>query len=231
MLTENRPGAGSTLGAAAVARAKPDGYLVSQMTLPALRLPFMQRMAYDPRRDFTPIIHLTGYTFGVLVRADSPWTQLAGIGGGCAGAVRASTAGAIPAPTARRTSPWSTWPSARSSMSSTSPSAANRKAPPRCSAAISRRGGRYRRRQLVTDGKLRYLNFWTRERLARLPEVPTLLELGYAGMVVTSPYGLVGAGRACPGDHSPRCMTASAGRCTIRRISRCWSGWTSRWNT
>src|SRR4051795_7170460 len=74
VLTENRPGAGSTLGPAAVARARPDGYLVSQMTLPALRLPFMQRMAYDPRRDFTPILRLTGYTFGVLVRADSPWT-------------------------------------------------------------------------------------------------------------------------------------------------------------
>ncbi len=45
VVTENRPGAGSTLGAASVARARPDGYLVSQMTLPALRLPFMQRMA------------------------------------------------------------------------------------------------------------------------------------------------------------------------------------------
>jgi tripartite-type tricarboxylate transporter receptor subunit TctC len=73
VLVENRPGAGSTLGAAAVARARPDGYTVSQMTLPALRLPHMQRMPYDVTKDFTPIIHLTGYLFGVVVRADAPW--------------------------------------------------------------------------------------------------------------------------------------------------------------
>ena len=79
VITENRPGAGSTLGAQAVARGRPDGYTVAQLTLPAIRLPLMQRMAYDPARDFTPILHLTGYTFTVMVRAESPfrtWQEL-----------------------------------------------------------------------------------------------------------------------------------------------------------
>jgi tripartite-type tricarboxylate transporter receptor subunit TctC len=44
----------------------------------------------------------------------------------------------------------------------------------------------------VDEGKLRFLNVWSRERSPRWPNVPTLGELGYQGMVVTSPYGLVG---------------------------------------
>ena len=34
-------------------------------------------------------------------------------------------------------------------------------------------------------------DYWTRTRLRAFPEVPTLMDLGY-GMVVTSPYGIVG---------------------------------------
>ena len=77
VLIENRPGAGSTLGASAVARARPDGYLLTQLSAPCLRLPFMQPMNYDVAKDFTPILHLTGYLFGICVRADSPWRSWA----------------------------------------------------------------------------------------------------------------------------------------------------------
>lgn len=46
---------------------------------------------------------------------------------------------------------------------------------------------------LVDEGRARFLNVWSRERSHRWPTVPTLIELGYADMVVTSPYGLVAA--------------------------------------
>ncbi|MCX7931340.1 MAG: tripartite tricarboxylate transporter substrate binding protein, partial [Rhodovarius sp.] len=45
--------------------------------------------------------------------------------------------------------------------------------------------------QLIAEGRMRALNVWSRERSRKLPDVPTLRELGY-DMVVTSPYGVVG---------------------------------------
>jgi tripartite-type tricarboxylate transporter receptor subunit TctC len=53
--------------------AKSDGYTLAQFPMGMLRLPHMQKTVWDPIKDFTPIIGVTGYTFGVVVRADSPF--------------------------------------------------------------------------------------------------------------------------------------------------------------
>ncbi|NOG72041.1 tripartite tricarboxylate transporter substrate binding protein [Roseicella sp. DB1501] len=199
VVTENRPGAGSTLGAAAVARAKPDGYLVAQMTMPALRLPFMQRMPYDPRRDFTPILHLTGYTFGVLVRADSPWKtwqELVADARTRPGTHRWGNTGANGTPHLAMMEL-----AGREKLEVEHiPFRGESDAYPallggHIEAQAAGTGGA----QMVVDGQLRFLNFWTRERVPRFPEVPTLLELGYQGMVITSPYGLVAPAGLDPG--------------------------------
>ena len=55
------------------ATAAPDGYTVAQIPITVFRLPCIQKTNYDPAKDFTYIIQVTGYTFGVVVRADSPW--------------------------------------------------------------------------------------------------------------------------------------------------------------
>lgn len=74
IVTENRPGAAGTLGPAQVASStRPDGYIVTQIPITVFRLPFMTKTAFDPATDFTYIIGVTGYTFGVVVRADAPW--------------------------------------------------------------------------------------------------------------------------------------------------------------
>jgi tripartite-type tricarboxylate transporter receptor subunit TctC len=73
IVVENRPGGGGTLGPGLMAQnAKPDGYTLSQLPMGAFRIPHMQKVAWDPLRDFTYIIGVTGYTFGVVVRSDSP---------------------------------------------------------------------------------------------------------------------------------------------------------------
>ena len=74
IVVENRPGAGGMLGPAMMAaNAKPDGYTLSQLTISAFRQPHMQKVDYDPLHDFTYIIGVSGYAFGVVVRSDSPF--------------------------------------------------------------------------------------------------------------------------------------------------------------
>src|SRR5574343_537681 len=72
MIVENKPGASGMLGPNELVNARPDGYTLSQLTIGVARLPHMQKMQFDPLKDFTYIACLTGYTFGIVVRADSP---------------------------------------------------------------------------------------------------------------------------------------------------------------
>jgi tripartite-type tricarboxylate transporter receptor subunit TctC len=72
VLVENKPGAGGTLGAIELVNARPDGYTLAQLPISVFRIPHMQKVQFDPLRDFTWIACLTGYTFGFVVRADSP---------------------------------------------------------------------------------------------------------------------------------------------------------------
>jgi len=191
VICENRPGAGSTLGAAAVARARPDGYLVAQLTLPCLRLPHMQRMTYDIRRDFTPILHLTGYLFGVVVRADGPyrtWQDLVADARRRPGEVKIGNTGANGTPhltmveLAERE---------RLDVIHVPFRGEGDAAPQLLGGHIDAQAAGSGLGSLVDEGRLRFLNVWVRERSPRWPTVPTLIELGYADMVVTSPYGLV----------------------------------------
>ena len=72
MIIDNKPGASGMLGPNELVNAKPDGYTLSQLTVGVMRLPHMQKMQFDPLKDFTYVACLTGYTFGIVVRADSP---------------------------------------------------------------------------------------------------------------------------------------------------------------
>jgi tripartite-type tricarboxylate transporter receptor subunit TctC len=71
VVVENRPGASGMLGPVAVSRMAPDGYNLSQLPVSAYRVPHIQKVDWDPLKDFTYIIGITGYTFGVVVKADS----------------------------------------------------------------------------------------------------------------------------------------------------------------
>jgi tripartite-type tricarboxylate transporter receptor subunit TctC len=73
IIIENKGGAGATMGARELVRARPDGYTLAILPSPVFRLPHIQDAGYDPLKDFEYINMLSGYTLGVAVKADSPY--------------------------------------------------------------------------------------------------------------------------------------------------------------
>jgi tripartite-type tricarboxylate transporter receptor subunit TctC len=73
VIVENRVGASGTLGPVSVAKtAAPDGYTLTVIPVSLFRLPYMQDVNFNPSTDFTYIANLSAYTFGTVVRAESP---------------------------------------------------------------------------------------------------------------------------------------------------------------
>jgi tripartite-type tricarboxylate transporter receptor subunit TctC len=80
LVIENRPGGSGNNGPTTMAKtAQPDGYTISQLTISAFRAPHMQKVDWNPVTDFTYIIGLAGYTFGVVVKADSPFKSFSDV--------------------------------------------------------------------------------------------------------------------------------------------------------
>lgn len=77
VVVENKAGVGGSLGALALASAKPDGYTVALLPLATFRLPLMQKMGFDPLRDIAYVAGLGGFTFGLAVSNDAPWRNMA----------------------------------------------------------------------------------------------------------------------------------------------------------
>lgn len=77
LVIENRPGAGGTMAMPVLQTAKPDGYTLAQLPLPVFRIGQTQKVLWDPIRDTTPIIQISGYTFGIVVPVNSPFQTVA----------------------------------------------------------------------------------------------------------------------------------------------------------
>jgi tripartite-type tricarboxylate transporter receptor subunit TctC len=79
IVVENQGGGGSSLGAAAVARAEPDGYTILLGGPGALVINPVaaSRPLYDPIRDFEPISLLVRNTFAIIVHPSLPVGTLA----------------------------------------------------------------------------------------------------------------------------------------------------------
>lgn len=78
IVVENRPGAGGSVGAEYVAKARPDGYTLVMGTVGthAINKALYPKLGYDPLRDFKPVA-LVGYTPTLLVvGAGSPVRSL-----------------------------------------------------------------------------------------------------------------------------------------------------------
>lgn len=68
IIIENKPGAGSTIGTAEVAKAKPDGYTLAMISTTHVISPHLYRqMPYDAVRDFTPVMKLAEGPYVLVV--------------------------------------------------------------------------------------------------------------------------------------------------------------------
>ncbi|MEA2936201.1 MAG: hypothetical protein QOD74_2847 [Variibacter sp.] len=192
IVVENRPGASGTLGPAQMAAtAKSDGYTIAQLPITVFRLPYMTKTTFDPEKDFTYIAGLTGYTFGVVVKADAPWKSFEEF---------LADAKANPGKIKYGT------PGAGTSLHITMEQIAKKqgikwtqvpfKGGAETNAAVL--GGHVHAvadstgwGPLVQSGDLRLLVTWGGKRTKNWPNVPTLKDVGI-DMIANSPYGIGG---------------------------------------
>jgi len=194
VVVENKPGAGGTLGPATMAAtAKPDGYTIAELPVGIFAVPAMQKVSFDPAKDFTYIIHLTGYRFVTIVRNDAPWKtwqELAAYGKENPGKLRYASTG--------------TGGALHLGMEEIARGAGFkmthvpfRGASEQIAALL---GGHVEvvptgglAFQLIESGQARPLLFWTEKRNAKFPDVPALADVGIKPQVdPNSPYGLGG---------------------------------------
>lgn len=188
---ENRAGGGGTLVMPVLQQAAPDGYTIAQMPQPVFRAPWMQKLLWDPVRDTTPIIQISGVTFGIVVAAGSTFKSLDDLFAWAKahpGELTVSTNGVGTTPhmvmdelMAKRGLNYIHVPykgTAEQMMAVTAS---------QVMVGINSNGFA----PFVDNGRLRLLVTFGEHRTKRWPSVPTLKDLGH-GIVATSPYGLAG---------------------------------------
>ena len=198
VIIENKPGAGGTLPAQTLQTSAADGYTLAQIPLGVFRLPYTTKINWDPVKDISYVLNVTGYAFGLVVPADSPlktWTHYVGWAKANPGKLSFGSTGTL-------TSPHLTM-----ELIAQAQGLQLLHVPYKGSADLMQAlmGGHIMSAAdstgfapLVESGKLRVLNTWGEQRLAKFPDAPTLKELGL-GLVQNSPFG-IGAPRGTPAD-------------------------------
>jgi len=192
IVVENKPGGGGTIGPSQMAlSAKPDGYTISQFPMGMLRIPHMQKSPWNPLTDFTYVIGVTGYTFGLTVRADSPYKSF----NDYIEAARKEPGKIDYASTGIGTTPHLNIEEVAMNAKVTLNHVPFKGNADSTQALL---GGHVMAQsdatgwdKYVDGGQMRLLVTFGETRTKRWPTVPTAKELGY-GVVSTSPYGLVG---------------------------------------
>jgi tripartite-type tricarboxylate transporter receptor subunit TctC len=188
---ENRSGGGGTLVMPLLQQAAPDGYTIAQMPQPVFRAVWTQKVLWDPIRDTTPILQVSGVTFGIVVPADSPLRSLDDLfafAKAHPGQLTVSTNGVGTTPHmvmdelfSRRSLSYVHVPYKGTAEQMVAVSSGQ------VMAGVNSNGFA----PFVDGGKLRLLATFGEQRTRRWPQVPTLKELGH-GIVAMSPYGLAG---------------------------------------
>ena len=81
VVVDNKPGASTIIGTDSVVKAEPDGYtlLVSGSTSYTVNAALRPKLPYDPLKDLAPVAIVARAPLVVVVRADSPYKDLASL--------------------------------------------------------------------------------------------------------------------------------------------------------
>ena len=197
ILVQNRGGAGGTLAMPILQQAAPDGYTLAQMPQTVLRAPWTRKVLWDPIRDTTPIIQLSGVTFGIVVPAPSPLRNLDDLfayAKAHPNSLTIATNGAGTTPHVvidelfgKRGLSYIHVPYKGTAEQMIAVSSGQ------VMVGVNSNGFA----PFVDSGRLRLLVTFGEHRTKRWPTVPTLKELGH-GIVASSPYGIAGPAGISP---------------------------------
>lgn len=191
VVVEAKPGGGGTFAAQQLLQARPDGYTLAQVPISVFRLPFTQKITWNPVTELSYILGITGYSFGIAVPSDSPirnWADFVAYAKAHPGKLSYATSGVYTTPhlTMEEMSqrlgielnhiPYK-------GMAEIIPAILGGQV---MAIADSIGFGPH-----VVSGKLRLLCTWGETRAKKFPDAPTLKELGIP-IVQNSPYGLAG---------------------------------------
>jgi tripartite-type tricarboxylate transporter receptor subunit TctC len=192
VFVENKPGAGGNLGTEQVAHAKPDGYTLTLGFVANLAMtPHLGKVNYDPIKDFEPISMVAQSYQILVVNPAFPAKSVPELV-----AMAKAKPGALNFASGGNGSPLHLVAelfkiSAGIDMVHIPYKGSN----PAAAAVIAGEtqmvfGGVVSSLSFIRSGHLRALAVTSPRRIEALPDIPTLIELGYSGVEASSWYGL-----------------------------------------
>jgi tripartite-type tricarboxylate transporter receptor subunit TctC len=192
IVVENKPGAGSTIGVAYVAKAPPDGYTLLFTTISmAINASLRPKLTYDSIKDLQPIVQISSLPLVLVINPNLPpktFQEFLAYAKANPGKLNYASSGS------------GTSPHLAGEMFKTMTGVSMAHIPYKGNAPVlndllagqvdAHFGLVPGMLPYIKSGKLRALAVTTKTRVASLPDVPTIMELGYPNYEINSWQGL-----------------------------------------